>query len=163
MKKLLAAIDFSKTTNTVLDQASKLAKALSAKLWIVHVASGETLAMAYESPQISGDLISFGSMPGDIEVARKINAQELRREHSELLAIAADLRQKHVDVQVILLQGNAAKLIVEKANELGTEMILLGSHGHGLLHKALLGSVSESIIRHASCSVMVVPSPDKQL
>jgi nucleotide-binding universal stress UspA family protein len=40
-------------------------------------------------------------------------------------------------------------------------MIILGSHGHGLLHKALLGSVSESIIHHARCNIMIVPASDR--
>jgi nucleotide-binding universal stress UspA family protein len=61
----------------------------------------------------------------------------------------------------LLLKGTPANLIVEKANELNADMIILGSHGHGLFHKALLGSVSESILRHAHCNVLVVPSKEK--
>jgi nucleotide-binding universal stress UspA family protein len=58
-----------------------------------------------------------------------------------------------------LLKGTAADGIIEKALELKADIIILGSHGHGLLHKALLGSVSEPVIRHAPGNIMVVPTP----
>ena len=158
MKQLLAAVDFSKNTDAVLDQAASLAKALGVKLWIVHVASDETRAMAYESTQFPGYAPEFINMPGDVKLARNLTADEIKREHSQLLGISSKLREEGVDTQSILLKGDAAKLILEKAAELPAEIIILGSHGHGLLHKALLGSVSEAIIRHARCSVLIVPS-----
>jgi nucleotide-binding universal stress UspA family protein len=162
MKQLLAAVDFSKNTNAVLDQAASFAKALGVKLWIVHVASDETQAMAYESTQFPGYAPEFINMPGDVQLARNLSADEIKREHSQLLGISAKLREEGVDAQAILLKGDAAKLILEKAADLPAEIIIIGSHGHGLLHKALLGSVSEAVIRHARCNVLIVPSPVNQ-
>ncbi len=158
MPNLLVAVDFSKTTESVIDQSARLAKALDAKLWILHVSSDETQAMAYEATQFTGYSPEFVSMPGDVQLARDLSAAEIKREHNELLGISTNLRKEGVDARAILLKGDAAKLIVDKATELETETIILGSHGHGLLHKALLGSVSESVMRHAPCNVMVVPS-----
>ena len=161
MKTLLAAIDFSKTTDAVLDQASALAKALGAKLWILYVASDEAQAMVYETTQYSGYSPEFVSMPGDVQLARDLSAEEIKREHAELLSISAKLRDGGIDAQAILLKGHAPAVIVEKADELGADIVFLGSHGHGLLHKALLGSVSESVMRNARCNVMIVPTPGK--
>ncbi len=161
MKQLLAAIDFSKNTEAVLEQAAKLAKALEAKLWILHVASDETQAMAYEATQFTGYSPEFTSMPGDVQLARDLSADEIKREHAQLLGISASLRENGTETQAILLKGDAAKLILEKAEDLQVEIIILGSHGHGLLHKALLGSVSEAIIRHAHCNVLIVPPSGK--
>jgi len=161
MNNLLAAIDFSKSTNAVVEQASILAKAMDAKLWILHVANDETQAVAYETSQYSDFSPDFVSIPGDVQLARDLSAEELKREHKELLGISANLKKDGVDAQAILMKGNASKLIVEKATDIGAEIIMLGSHGHGLLHKALLGSVSESVIHHAACNVMIVPVRDK--
>ncbi len=158
MKQLLAAVDFSKTTNAVLEQAAKLATALDAKLWIVHVTSDETQAMAYESAQFTGYAPEFINLPGDVKLARDLSAEEFKREHAQLLEISANLRERGIDAQSLLLKGDAAKLILEKAKDLQAEIILLGSHGHGLLHKALLGSVSEAVMHKAPCNVMVVPT-----
>ena len=158
MKQLLAAVDFSKNTDAVLEQAAKLATALDAKLWILHVTSDETQAMAYESTQFSGYAPEFVNIPGDVQLARDISAEEFRREHAQLLEMSSTLRGNGVNAQAMLLKGEAAKLILEKAEDLQVDLIVLGSHGHGLLHKALLGSVSEAIIRHAQRNVMVVPA-----
>lgn len=158
MKNLLVAVDFSKTTDAVIAQSARLAQALDSKLWILHVSSDETQAMAYEATQFTGYSPEFTSMPGDVQLARDLSAEEIKREHNELLGISSSLRKDGIDAQAILLKGDAAKLIIEKAAELEAEIIILGSHGHGLLHKALLGSVSEAVLRHAPCNVMVVPT-----
>ncbi len=158
MKPLLVAVDFSKSTDAVLRQASALAKALNAKLLVLHVASDETQSMIYESTQFSGYAPEFINMPGDVHLARNLSAEEFKREHGQLLAMSASLRKAGIDAQAMLLKGDAAKLILEKARDLQAEMIVIGSHGHGLLHKALLGSVSEAVIRHARRNVLVVPS-----
>ena len=76
-----------------------------------------------------------------------------------MLAISSELRAKNIEAHAMLIRGDAARLIVGKAVDLGAEVIILGSHGHGMLHKALLGSVSESVIRHSPCNVLVVPAP----
>jgi len=158
MKQLLAAVDFSKNTDAVLQQAASLAKALDAKLWVLHVASDETQAMAYEATQFTGYTPEFASMPGDVQLARDLSAEEFKREHGQLLAMSASLRKDGTNAQAVLLKGDAAKLILEKTADLQVEIIVLGSHGHGLLHKALLGSVSEAVIRRARCNVLIVPA-----
>jgi len=52
--------------------------------------------------------------------------------------------------------GEAAKEIVELAEELGVGLIVLGNRGHGRIRRALMGSVSTSVLRHAHCSVLIV-------
>jgi len=158
MKQLLAAIDFSKHSNAVLEQAGQLASDLGAKLWILHVTSDETQAMTYEPSPFSDYAPEFVNIPGDVQLARDLNAEEFKREHNQLLAMSAHLREKNINAQALLLKGDAAKLILEKAADLAIEIIILGSHGHGLLHKALLGSVSEAVMHKAQCNVMVVPA-----
>lgn len=158
MQPILAAVDFSKSTDPVLAQAAHYAKAFQTKLWILHVGSDETQSMVHESTQFMGYAPEFVGMPGDVQLAREISAEELKREHAQLHAIAARLRADGVDAQALLLKGDAAKLIIDKAGELAVGLIILGSHGHGLLHKALLGSVSEAVLHRADCNVMVVPA-----
>ena len=52
--------------------------------------------------------------------------------------------------------GDAAKEIVELAEELEVGLVVLGSRGHGRIRRALMGSVSTSVLRHAHCSVLIV-------
>ncbi len=47
------------------------------------------------------------------------------------------------------------------AEEIGADVIVVGSHGRGAIERLLLGSVSEQVVRHAPCPVLVVrPKPD---
>lgn len=96
--------------------------------------------------------------PYDIPLARDLCAEKYKREHQYLLQISKELRRKGVDAQAVLSKGNPADIICEKASELDADLLILGSHGQSMLHKVLLGSVSESVIRHAPCSVVLVPA-----
>lgn len=61
-----------------------------------------------------------------------------------------------------IVEGTPKKCIVEEAKAWGADLIIVGSHGAGFWESALLGSVSNSVVHHASCSVLVV-RPPKQL
>ncbi len=157
MKKLLVAIDFSEGTGRVIDQAVELGKELGASLCIVHVSS-DALQAAYESTQffdISPELA--GSPFGDVELARDLCAREYKREHQSMLNLSARMRKEGLEAQALLLKGDAARLILEKARELKADLIVIGSHGHGLLRKMLVGSVTEAVLRKAPCAVLIVP------
>jgi len=58
--------------------------------------------------------------------------------------------------QSYLRAGRPDKEIVALAEELGARLIMLGSRGRGGVRRALMGSVSDSVVRHAHCPVMVV-------
>jgi nucleotide-binding universal stress UspA family protein len=55
-----------------------------------------------------------------------------------------------------VLRGGAAPAIVEAACEWDADLIVVGSHGYGFWSRALLGSVSNSVVHHAPCSVLIV-------
>jgi nucleotide-binding universal stress UspA family protein len=52
--------------------------------------------------------------------------------------------------------GRADEEIVDLADSLGIGLIVMGSRGRGRLRRALMGSVSESVVRHAHCPVTIV-------
>ena len=53
--------------------------------------------------------------------------------------------------------------IVIKAEELGADLVVLGSRGLGGIRRALMGSVSESVVRNAHCTVLVVRHEEEEL
>lgn len=65
---------------------------------------------------------------------------------------------KNVSIVTELLNGSPESRIVEKAEELKADLIIVGSHGYNRWERLLLGSVSDSVIHHAPCSVLVVRS-----
>ncbi len=160
MKKILVAVDFSKITEEVVKQASALAKGMGAKLWIVHVTSEKLKTAAYESTQFYDFAPEFISAPvGDVELARELCAEEYKREHQSLLNMSAKMKENGIESQALLLKGEAAEVILEKAENLDIDLVVMSSHGHGLLRKVLIGSVTEAVLRKALCSVLIVPPP----
>jgi nucleotide-binding universal stress UspA family protein len=158
MKDILVAIDFSENTERMVGQAADLCKKLGGKLTIVHVTS-DALQAAYASTQFYEVAPEYVSAPlGDVERARDVCAEEYKREHKSLLNLSARLRDGGLDAQALLLKGEAAELILEQARDLGVDLIVMGSHGHGMLRKLLVGSVTEAVLRKAPCGVLVVPA-----
>ncbi len=64
-----------------------------------------------------------------------------------------------VTVTSDILFGSPESRVVETAEELGADLILVGSHGYSRWERLLLGSVSSSVVHHAPCSVLVVRVP----
>lgn len=64
-----------------------------------------------------------------------------------------------VSVVTEVLFGSPDSRIVETAEEIHADMIVVGSHGYSRWERLLLGSTSDSVVHHAPCSVLIVRSP----
>jgi nucleotide-binding universal stress UspA family protein len=85
--------------------------------------------------------------------AREVLEQEVKRiEESGATVKESHLREGRAAEEMVEL----AEEIVELAEELGAGLIVLGSRGHGRLRRALMGSVSDGVVRHAHCPVTIV-------
>ena len=71
---------------------------------------------------------------------------------------AAKLRARKLSVTTKVLSGLPKQMILEEAEAFGADLIAVGSHGHGMLDRFLLGSVSQAVALHARCSVELVRS-----
>lgn len=69
--------------------------------------------------------------------------------------LAASLNQS-VQVTKEILSGSPRSAIIEEADRWEADLIVMGSHGYDVLHRFLLGSVSQAVVSHAKCSVEVV-------
>ena len=143
MKTLLVPIDFSPVTDAVIGQAAQLAQAFGSALWLLYVAATDP------------DFVGYEAGPGSV---RQQVAHELHDIHRRLQAHAQALRQQGVDATGLQIEGAIADTILREAQRLGADCIVLGSHGHGALRRALLGSVSEAVLHRATCPVLVLPA-----
>jgi nucleotide-binding universal stress UspA family protein len=92
------------------------------------------------------------------DVVRHQRATDLRDEHRQVQEFAEKLRARGIDTQALLIQGSTVETILERAEKLDADLIVLGSHGHGALYRALLGSISEGVVRKSACPVLIVPA-----
>lgn len=143
MKCIVAALDFSEATDLVLDQVCILAYREDARIRLVHVAEPEPDFVGYDN---------------DPKALRDGVAREFQAENRALQDLAERLRRRHLVVKAMLVRGPTAEKIIEQAERAEADVIVVGSHGRRGLRRLALGSVSEEVIRRASCPVLVVPS-----
>lgn len=143
MNTILALVDFSDVTEAVVEQAASMAKGLEAEVVILHVAEPDPDFVGYEAgPQTVRDAV----------------AGRLRDEHHSLRKIEDRIKAQGVAVTSLLVQGPTIEKCLSEAARLQPLLMVIGSHGHGLLRDLLVGSVTEGVLRKAACPVLVVPS-----
>ena len=139
---LLVAVDFSAVADDQLEIVGRLARP-NREIYLLHVAEPDPSFVGYEA--------------GPDEVRHDV-AVEFQREHDELHALADRLREQGHEVTALMIQGPTVKTILEQADKLEAEVIVVGSHGRGKLFDVVVGSVSAGVIRKASVPVLVVPT-----
>ncbi len=135
---ILVPVDFSLVTADVVHRAIRLAVGFDDQIELLHVEETE-----------------FG------EVVRRDNrlpAGRAEKAGEKLRALCDEIRDEGVDVYATMLRGDAAKLILEEAQNRRVDSIVIGSHGHSAHYQNALGRVSEQVVKKARCPVMVVPS-----
>jgi|SRR5215212_1522791 len=138
---ILVATDGSEEAQLAAASAADLAQKTNSDLHVLTV--GPDLPL-YELPE----------HPAEFEDVLR----ETRREAKEMLEQQAKRIEESGGTvkETHLREGRADKEIVEVAEEIGAGLIVMGSRGHGRLRRALMGSVSDAVVRHAHCPVTIV-------
>ncbi len=93
------------------------------------------------------------------EYFRDLEAASLKKANDDVEEAAEAIRKCFPGVAGLttkVLKGAPKQAIVEEAETWGADLIIMGSHGYGFWRRALLGSVSEAVVHHAPCSVLIV-------
>ena len=137
--RILLATDGSREAQLAATTAADLAKSTGSELHVVHV--GE-LPLVYHPER--------HAYRAEYEEHEKESQRLLEAQVESVNGTGATVAQAH------LRMGRADKEIVELAQSMGAGMIVMGSRGQGRIRRALMGSVSESVVRHAHCPVTIV-------
>jgi len=144
--KILLAIDGTKFSEAATQAVAQTIAPKDCEILVLQAVE----PLAYSTPP----QMAPGYAP---EMAQK--REEQRKEAKALVAAAADSLQTagfQVDTRVV--EADPRNAILDAAEESNTDLIVLGSHGRKGIQKFLIGSVAESVARHARCSVMIVRS-----
>ncbi len=137
-RRIVAAVDGSPTSRLALRRADEEARAHSGQLEVLH--AWNFLEQPVESPF-------------DAHFDAAAAESELRA------LLEEELGGRAGDATVNLVNDLPARAILEAAE--GAWLVVVGSRGLGGFKGLLLGSVSQQVVHHATCPVLVVPSPER--
>jgi nucleotide-binding universal stress UspA family protein len=137
IRRILLATDLSPASEGAAVQALDLAHDLGADLLIVSVIDPRSL-------RLPGG--RFGVRVDQVRTGREAAAQEL----------VSRGRAAGVRVNFLIWDGDPGESIVDAARSEQVDLVVVGSHGRGQVGRFLIGSVSDHVVRHAHCPVLVV-------
>ncbi len=144
IQRILVPVDFSQQAGPVLDWVTHLAQQHGSRVLLLHV-----YHLPVEFQQLEG-----AYLPPDFWSNVKKEAEQ------QLTRYGEDLRDRGLEVEAIVREGYPATVIVDEAENLETDRVVIGTHGHTGLKHLLLGSIAERVVQTAPCPVLTIKSPD---
>lgn len=141
IRRILVPHDFSDTSAASVAYGVALAKSFGAVLHFLHVGEQVRFEMDMEFP------LALGAMSD--------GARE------RLHTIVSPAEQAALAPLFAVRTGDPASEIVSYAEEAGIDLIVMGTHGRGLVGHVLMGSVAEKVVRTAPCPVLTVRNPQQ--
>jgi nucleotide-binding universal stress UspA family protein len=151
--KILLATDGSSEAELATQTAVDLARMSDSELHMVYVDDYSSIPLLYSEAADQEGVAPMWDpiLEKDLEGSSEQRSRELLdAEVERVRSSGGTVAQAH------LMVGEVARQIVELAEDLRAGLIVMGSRGRGGIRRALMGSVSDAVVRHAHCPVMVV-------
>jgi nucleotide-binding universal stress UspA family protein len=138
--RILIAVDFSDTSAAAAEYGCELAARLGARVTLLHVFSPSIIA--------TPDAV-FAPSPDELQALS-------RAARTRLQSMAEKLGREGLSIDCVAVEGVAADMICDVAEDERADLIVMGTHGRRGLSHLLLGSVAEHVMRHAACPVLTI-------
>lgn len=151
--KILVPFDGSEHSTKALEKAIQIAKKFEAKITLIHVYS------VYVQPILLPEPTTVGVSTVPLLTATEVSkvAETARRVGNRILADGEQrAKSEKVQVERMLVEGHAVEEIVRVAKEGNFDLIVVGARGLSKIKQMLLGSVSDGVIHHVTCPVLLV-------
>lgn len=142
MTNIILPIDFSDSTDKLLDTAINFAKKTNGKIHLIHVAPAD-LGFAI------GDM-GFQYFP-------EIEENEIKGELIQLNSLQQRVLAHDIECEHLLKQGSARDIILEYATEKNADYIVMGSHGRSGIYDVFVGSLTKDLTKSSPIPVLVIP------
>ncbi len=149
IRSILLPTDFSECGNYALTHATSLARTFGASIICVHAIE----------PIVPS--VGYSGMTEPLPIADI--TEQLEDSAGRALPKLAECEEcEGLEVEELIVHGDAASEIVRVARERNVDLIVISSHGRTGLGRMLFGSTAEAVVRHASCPVLVVKPPQEE-
>ncbi len=145
-QKVLAAADFSELSRGVLKVAAEIGENRNAEVMAIHVARNPDYAAKYGG--YTAELV------GTVSSSRLL--EDTRLELQSNLDVMTKQVESAVPIDTLVVFGEPVKEIVQFAETGDFDLLVMGTHGHNMVSRFLIGSVSEQVLRRAPCPVFLL-------
>jgi len=152
MKKILITLDYEPSATKVAEEGYAIAKALQAKVILMHVVADASYYSASEYTPIMG-FTGFNNV--DINNLIDGLKDEAQRFLNESKAHLGD-----GDIETGVVEGDFAPSILDFAREKEVDMIVMGTYGRRGINKLLMGNLAEKVLHDSPIPVLVIPTKD---
>jgi nucleotide-binding universal stress UspA family protein len=144
---VLVATDFSETSASALNYGREFARTFGATLHVLHIVEN---ALMWAGPEAAG--IDFVQVQAELEAEarKKMDRIVTAEDRAQLNAVTA------------VRTGSPALDVAAYAKAEGIDIILVGTHGRGMIGHLLMGNVAEKLVRIAPCPVLTVHHPEHE-
>jgi universal stress protein A len=162
LKRILVPTNLGAPSQTAIKYGVAFARQFGAQLYLLHVLPAKDFDAAIETERVLEVLAPGNDAPATEPNPDALASHAARQELSGLL----DPRDERETRAEYLLRASGGSgpgdAIVECAAELETELIVMGKHRVGFVAHLFAGSVTENVLRHAPCPVLVVQHPEHE-
>ncbi len=141
MKTILVSIDFSDVSKRVVEEAVELARGVNGRLVVLHVVQPPVLTDSDFGTQLSAEYATLATESAEKQLAK----------------LKQQLKADGLTVEARNASGYPGQVIVDAADDVAADYIVLGSHGHGAFYDLIVGSTATRVLKQASCPVVIVP------
>jgi nucleotide-binding universal stress UspA family protein len=162
IKKILYATDLSKNSTYAFHYAADLARKHDAKIVILHCIDAISPSQ-YAHDGMTDDLFKLLQRNKEREKEQDtVGIKELLQQFCKNME--SQIGPPCVDLvsEIIVKEGHPTEEILNTADTMGCDMIVLGTHGKGWLKHAFLGSVASSVLERTRKPVFVIPLPSEK-
>lgn len=147
VKKILVTTDLSEESRSAMEYAAWLASIEHSSVTLLYCVDNIP-SVAYHTVDLTFDTFR-------IELLK----QERRRLNDFAETLRKSVKQ---NFDIVMIEGNASKKIIEYADKHGFDFIVMNTNGRTGIQHAVLGSISEKVVRHAPCPVITIRSTIKK-
>ena len=160
INKILYATDLSESARYAFGYAADLAAKYKATLTILYVMEN----LNYTSEVQVGEMVGRKTWE---ELKRQKQEYLVQKIQARVKTFCTEMATRHDSYQllgqnILIERGNPQEVILETSQKMGTDLIVMGTHGYNILKDALIGGTARKVVRNSEVPVMVIRLPQKK-
>jgi nucleotide-binding universal stress UspA family protein len=142
MNTIVLALDFESQSSKIIDEAKKYALAFQATLHLLHISTLVTKSL------------NFDQSVGD---GHKEANTELSTEKRLLKRLCLNLNKEGIEANYSILEGEVSRNVIEEAERLEAELVIVGLHQRSFLMRSFVKSASEETLQKIKIPILFIP------